>query len=80
MRVDGQARVVNVGEAALLGRSKPDLEAPVQVRFPEGTILTVLEGPVEADGYTWWQVQDEQGNSGWSAERNLEGVIWLQPL
>lgn len=30
-----------------------------------GTTLTVVDGPVEAEGYTWWKVEDGNGNTGW---------------
>lgn len=29
------------------------------------TTLTVIDGPVEADGYTWWQVETAEGQTGW---------------
>ncbi len=79
IRVGSLVRVVNVGAAALRARRNPGLNQPVQVRFAEGSEVTILEGPVEADGYTWWRVQGQAGN-GWSAERGPEGQIWLQPL
>jgi hypothetical protein len=32
------------------------------------TILEVIGGPEEADGYTWWQLRTlDNGNEGWSA-------------
>lgn len=33
----------------------------------EGSILRVLDGPVEADGYVWWQLQDVSDEMvGWA--------------
>jgi cytoskeletal protein RodZ len=40
--------------------------------MPDGTILAVMGGPVEADGHTWWQVRDSEGSVGWCAEDWLE--------
>jgi hypothetical protein len=37
----------------------------------------VLAGPVQADDYIWWQVDDEHGKSGWVAGVNREGELWL---
>jgi hypothetical protein len=71
--------VVNVGDAALLGRRGPSVTEPEQARFPEGTQVTILAGPVEADGYIWWHIQDDT-ISGWSAESSQEGVAWLEPV
>ncbi|NJN67248.1 MAG: SH3 domain-containing protein [Chloroflexaceae bacterium] len=75
----GLAEVVNVGDAALLVRSEPGLSHAVQVRLPEGTRVTILEGPIEADNYVWWRIESEHG-AGWSAERRADGTPWLQPL
>jgi hypothetical protein len=33
----------------------------------EGSVLKVLDGPVETDGYTWWKLQDvSDGMVGWA--------------
>ncbi|HWQ13956.1 MAG TPA: hypothetical protein VNL77_14245, partial [Roseiflexaceae bacterium] len=63
----------------LRGRAAAGLSAPVRVAFPEGERVRLLEGPVEADGYTWWRVEGPSG-AGWSAERSPEGVVWLTPV
>jgi hypothetical protein len=33
---------------------------------PDGTAMTILGGPTQADGFTWWQVETPQG-TGWAA-------------
>ena len=50
-----------------------------------GTVLEVVEGPEEADGYDWWQVRNViQSIDGWLAEGGLvssgECLRWLLPL
>lgn len=61
------ARVkVRTDGAQLMGRSAPGRDKEVTARFDNGSELTVVEGPLTADGFTWWQVQGETG-SGWSA-------------
>jgi len=37
----------------------------------DGNVLTVLEGPQEADGYTWWKVRTADGKEGWAAGKFL---------
>ena len=41
---------------------------------PNGTLSTVLEGPVSADGYVWWKVRYDQGYAGWSVENGLSKI------
>ena len=41
----------------------------------KGITGTILEGPVEADGFTWWKIQYDDGTIGWSQDKRLE----LQP-
>lgn len=73
-----RARVTNLGGAALRARAAPGLSSPVTARIPEGREVTVLEGPVEADGYVWWRVEAAEG-AGWVAERSPEGTVFLSP-
>jgi uncharacterized protein YraI len=48
-------------------------------RIPEGSTVTLREGPVEAEGYSWWRVEAE-GVSGWVAAGSPEGVAFLEPV
>ncbi len=42
----------------------------------EGSVLKVLDGPVEADGYIWWQLQDvSDGMVGWAVADYLEPTV-----
>lgn len=38
----------------------------------EGSFFMVLDGPAEADGFNWWQLQLEDGSSGWAAANFLD--------
>ena len=79
LRAGGQAVVVNIKDNVLRARQDPNLKAPVKASFREGDRVNVVEGPVEADGYTWWRIESERG-SGWSAQQSPDGVEWLQPV
>jgi len=38
----------------------------------KGSTGTILEGPVEADGFSWWKIQYNDGTIGWSQDKRLE--------
>ena len=39
-----------------------------------GSTGTTIAGPVYADGFTWWQIQYDDGTTGWSEDKRLESV------
>jgi cytoskeletal protein RodZ len=59
--------VTGTGGAALNLRQQPSTYAKVVGTAREGTVLTVLEGPSEADNYVWWKVRAPDGTEGWGA-------------
>lgn len=79
LQVGGRARIMNVGAGTLRARVKPGLNQSIQVRFPEGSEVMLLEGPTEADGLRWWRIAGP-GGEGWCAEQSPEGLLFLQPL
>lgn len=79
LRVGGQARVVNIVGAVLRGRKQPNIKAAATASFREGEQVTLLEGPVEADGFTWWRIEGSSG-TGWSAQQSKDGTDWLQAI
>jgi hypothetical protein len=58
-------------------RSAPGLGSETIGQLPDGTVVTILEGPEELDDLRWWRVDDGQGNSGWAAERVGTEVLLL---
>jgi len=58
--------VVKTNGARLLSRAGPGKNEDVLTRFENGAELVVLDGPVEADDFTWWEVEGKNGH-GWSA-------------
>jgi hypothetical protein len=71
----GSAAIVTT--AGLRARRDPTTNARVVANFHEGERVMILDGPTEADGYTWWQIKGESG-TGWSAERSAKGEEWLR--
>jgi len=39
---------------------------------PDGTRFVVVGGPEQANGYTWWKVDDQAGTVGWVAGQFLK--------
>lgn len=48
-------------------RSEPSTSGEVLQVLDNGTVVTIVGGPEEADGYTWWQIELEDGTTGWIA-------------
>jgi hypothetical protein len=71
--VGGYVKVIGAEADALSYRSGPGLNYARLSFVKDGTILKVLDGPEEADGYVWWRLEDEDGFIGWAAED------WLKP-
>jgi|GEM_PF-3425583 len=64
---------VRIDTAELNFRSEPSVNgALVQSLFREArAVLTVVEGPIEADGFTWWKVRvaGDNGFEAWAVDR-----------
>ncbi|MCE7946540.1 MAG: hypothetical protein DYG88_03825 [Chloroflexi bacterium CFX4] len=78
LRIGSVARVTPGAPNAL--RSQPTTNNQISRvigNIPGGQFFSVLNGPICADGYAWWQV-NYQGLVGWTAEG--EGATyWLEP-
>ena len=70
---------MNIQGSVLRGRKEPSLKAQATASFKQGDKVRVLEGPVEADGFTWWKLEGDAG-TGWSAQRAKDGTSWLEPV
>lgn len=65
--------VSNVGDNELNVRDVAGVTtSQVLFRSPEGTEFTIVDGPQQADGFTWWRIQDStNGQSGWAVANYL---------
>lgn len=70
---DKEVTVANTSGIGVKLRSGPGLTYNKITALPEGTKMYVIDGPVQADGYTWWQITGTPG-TGWSAVGE-----WLSP-
>lgn len=70
--------VLAVGGAAMVTddgvnvRGNPTTTAEVLTSLSAGQQVTILDGPVEADGFTWWEVAVSDDSQGWVAGDFLE--------
>ncbi|GEM_PF-991418 len=53
---------------ALRLRNQPSTSGGVVQLMPNGTPVTIIGGPTNADGFTWWQLRAADGSVGWAAE------------
>jgi hypothetical protein len=60
--------VIVVGEGGVNVRSGPSRSEGVVAVANQGDRFTVIGGPEEGDGLTFWQLRSEDGVSGWAAE------------
>ncbi|MDH4136453.1 MAG: SH3 domain-containing protein, partial [Anaerolineae bacterium] len=69
-------KVSGTGGSDLSFRAGPSANHARLKIVAEGAVLKVLDGPVEADGYVWWQLQDvSDGVVGWAAADYLEPTV-----
>ena len=71
-------KVVNTEADGLRYRWGPGMNTVTKKFIEDGAILKVLDGPEEADGLTWWRLEDpaeadEELKIGWAADE------WLEP-
>jgi uncharacterized protein YgiM (DUF1202 family) len=64
--------------AGLNMRTSPSSGGSLVLQLGTGQLVTVVAGPTEAENFTWWQIDDGQGNVGWVADGDDE-TVWLSP-
>ncbi len=57
-------------------RETPGLQSNIQYLGFESEVFTITEGPVAADGFTWWRLVGfyDETRSGWAAANYIEIV------
>ena len=76
----GDIANVTISEANTLNlRVKPGVSQEIITGIPKNASVTVVDGPVCADGFRWYKM-DYQGQAGWSVEVGPEGLYSLYPV
>jgi dipeptidyl aminopeptidase/acylaminoacyl peptidase len=57
-------------------RDTPSLSGAFVTQLLRGDMVTILEGPVDAEDYYWWRLRTEDGIEGWA----VEVYRWYQPV
>jgi uncharacterized protein YgiM (DUF1202 family) len=78
LRVGGTAVVNTIDGDSLNLRSDTGVEYQIRAKLERGTEVTLLDGPVNADGYNWWLVREPNGVEGWIVDF-YGGQITLVP-
>jgi len=66
------AVVANTDGLGVTVRGGPSTQNVAMIVAEEGTYLVILDGPLEGDGFNWWQVQLDDEIQGWVVENYLE--------
>lgn len=72
----GKGYIITEAGANLNLRKNPSLQAEVVKKLQKEDPVLILEGPVDADGYTWWRMRTEEGIEGWA----VEVAGWYAPV
>ncbi len=70
--VGSEVKVINTDGAGLNMRVAAGSNQDLVTTASDGEVLKVLAGPLEADGFKWWQVRDSENKVGWVAGEWLE--------
>lgn len=80
LQIGMTAEVTRSGMAPQLSlRAQPSMSAEKVHVIAAGRKMTILQGPVCADGSYWWYIRSEQGFEGWAREGDNEDY-WIDPL
>jgi hypothetical protein len=65
LRIGGQATIRTTAGDDLNMRSGAGTGFNVVTQVRPGTVVTLLDGPVDSNNYTWWRVRTPSGQEGW---------------
>lgn len=81
LRVGMEAQIQTAEDEFLNLRDAPSTSGAVLALLESGVPVTIIGGPIDADGYVWWQVRVGK-REGWLVERldELQSLIPPRPL
>lgn len=72
MSIGSKVKVVGTGGSGLNMRAGAGTAQPRVKTLHDGATVEIIGGPKEANGFTWYQIKDEAGASGWVVSRYLQ--------
>ena len=74
IQLDGYVQIYGTGGEGLRLRADPSLSGEIVYLGLEGEVFLVNGGPVEGDGYLWWQLEAPLNPSrqGWAVSNYLQ--------
>ncbi len=60
-------------------RAQPGRRGRILILLPPNTLFTVIGGPAYQDGNLWWQVQLDNGRTGWVMDGDVESECIFGP-
>lgn len=77
MAIGAQARVAAGGGINV--REQPSSKGKLLGRLAPNAVVKLIEGPTQADNFTWWKVDNNAGLVGWVAA-GPDNDPWLTPV
>jgi hypothetical protein len=71
-----EGQLVQVLADDLRIRSEPGTASEQVATMERGTVVRVVSGPADADGFTWYEVVDTMDQAGWAADGDASDA-WL---
>ncbi len=72
--IGARVQVAGTGASKLRVRQGPGTNTATLRFVPDGTQFVVVDGPTDANGFTWWKIDDQNGLVGWAAVQYLQLV------
>src|SRR5690606_27371358 len=69
LEIGGKATIATSNGDALNVRSDAGTIYEIRAKARPGTVVDVVDGPRDADGFTWWYIKLPDGHAGWAVQR-----------
>jgi hypothetical protein len=78
LEIGGKATIATSNGDSLNVRSDAGTIYEIRAKARPGTVVDVVDGPRDADGFTWWYIELPDGRAGW-AVASADGNQTLVP-